>query len=74
MAQGFQTLTNWTIGGGQPAPPPKSHYHEATLRRGYPRRGRVITEESDTLLVAFYATGEEEIVKKEDVTLTVRRP
>jgi hypothetical protein len=24
--------------------------------------------------VAFYATGEEEIVKKEDVTLTVRRP
>lgn len=73
MAQGTQSPTNWTIGGGQPAPPPKVSYREATLRRGYPRRGRVINEEGDELLVAFYATGEE-VVKKDEVTLTVRRP
>lgn len=67
------TPINVTIGGGQPAPPPKASYHEATLRRGYPRRGRVIDEKGDALLVAFYATGEE-LVNKEDVTLAVRRP
>lgn len=73
MAQGTQSPINWTIGGGQPAPPPKASYHEATLRHGFPRRGRVVREEGDEILVSFYTTGEER-VKKDEVTLTVRRP
>jgi hypothetical protein len=67
------TPINVTIGGGQPAPPPKASYHEATLRHGFPRRGRVVREEGDEILVSFYTTGEER-VKKDEVTLTVRRP
>jgi hypothetical protein len=31
MAQGFQTLTNWTIGGGQPAPPRKALFFARKL-------------------------------------------
>ena len=57
----------------EPAPPPKASYHEATLRHGFPRRGRVVREEGDEILVSFYTTGEER-VKKDEVTLTVRRP
>lgn len=67
------TPINVTIGGGQPAPPPKASYHEAILRHGFPRRGRVVREEGDEILVSFYTTGEER-VKKDEVTLTVRRP
>lgn len=67
------TPINFTLGGGQPAPPPKIVYQEATLRHGFPRRGRVVQEDGDELVVAFYMTGEER-VKKDDVTLTVRRP
>ncbi len=73
MAQGTQSPINWTIGGGTPAPPPKAIYREATLRRGFPRRGRIINEEGDILLVAFYATGEE-LVHKDDVIVAVRHP
>lgn len=71
MANGIPT--NWTIGGGQPAPPKKESYREATQRRGFPRRGRVVREEGDQLLVAFYTTGEE-LVGKDDVTIATRNP
>lgn len=71
MANGLPT--NWTIGGGQPAPPAKQSYREATQRRGFPRRGRVVREEGEKLLVAFYTTGEE-LVDRGDVTVVTRQP
>lgn len=73
MVQGPRSHIVETIGGGNPAPPPKLHYREATFRQGFPRRGRVVNEEGDALLVAFYATGEE-LVNKNDVSITWRRP
>lgn len=70
MIQGQQI--NWTFFGGQPAPPPKQSYREVTEHRSG-RRGRLVRDDGDTLLVSFYATGEE-VVNKKDVALSWRRP
>lgn len=73
MIYGPQTPITLTLGGGQPSPPPKASYREATMRRGHPRRGRVVREEGELLLIEFYATGEE-FVHKDDVEIAWRRP
>lgn len=55
-------------GGG---PPVKARYKEATVNG---RRGRVVREEGDKLFVAFYATGDTEVVNKSEAAITVRKP
>jgi len=68
------TPTHWTSGGATPAPPPRKNYQEATTRKGrFKRRGRVVRDDGEMLLVAFYATGEE-LVQASDVVLSWRYP
>lgn len=54
-----------------PEPPPKQKYFEAILGR---RRGRVVKDMGDSLVVELYATGDHETVSKADVKLEERHP
>jgi hypothetical protein len=65
------SLTTWTIGGGQPAPIPKQGYFEVLVGR---RRGRVLQNKGNGVLVEFYATGEREFVKEENAVVSWRQP
>lgn len=57
------------MGGG--GPPKKELYQEATVNG---RRGRVLKEYRDLFLVEFYATGEKEIVLRNEASFSVRKP
>lgn len=54
---------------GPMSPQPKKGYNEVTLRG---RRGRVLEDKGDTVVVELYATGEKETVRKEDVKIEWR--
>lgn len=58
-----------TFGVGSGPPPGKTPYMEATVNG---RRGRVLEDKGDEIVVEFYMTGDKEIVRKSAAMISTR--